>query len=283
MSTRDVRHPIRRAAFAGRWYAGGAADLQRDVDRYLAAGPPPRPATRALVSPHAGLMYSGPIAGYGYAAVRGGDYDVVVLVGPSHYKAFDGVAVVARGSFDSPLGALAIDESLASTLAGAADLVTVDAEVHAREHSLEMQLPFLARVLPGVPIVPLIIGAQRRRVTHALGELLARQLARRRPLLIASSDLSHFLARSAAVRLDTRVLECLTRFDADDLDRALAAEPNHACGGGAIVAVLRAARALGADAGAVLKYGDSGDVSGDTESVVGYVSAAFGRPVAARS
>jgi len=277
MSKRDVRDPIRRAAFAGRWYAGGAADLLRDVDRYLAAGPPPHPAIRALISPHAGLMYSGPIAGYGYAAVSGGDYDVVVLVGPSHYKAFNGVAVVARGSFDSPLGALPIDKTLASTLAEAADLVTVDVEVHAREHSLEMQLPFLARVLPGVPIVPLIIGAQRRAVTHALGDLLAAHLAERRALLIASSDLSHFLPRAAAVRLDTRVLECLARFDADDLDRALSEEPNHACGGGAIVTVLRAAHALGADTGAVLKYGDSGDVSGDTDSVVGYVSATFGK------
>ena len=134
--------------------------------------------------------------------------------------------------------------------------------------------------LPDVPIVPLMIGSQRRSVTHALGDLLAERLAGRRALLIASSDLSHFLPRSAAVRLDTLVLECLTRFDADDLDRALLEEPNHACGGGAIVSVLRAARALGADSSAVLKYGDSGDVSGDTDSVVGYVSAAFGSAAA---
>ncbi len=225
-------------------------------------------------------MYSGPVAGHGYAAVSRCDYDVVVLVGPSHYKAFSGVAVASRGSFDSPLGALPIEESLASRLAAATDWVTEDAEVHRQEHSLELQLPFLARVLPGVPIVPLIIGSQRRTVTHALGDLLAEHLAGRRALLVASSDLSHFLARSAAVQLDTRVLECLTRFDADDLDHRLAEEPNHACGGGAIVSVLRAARALGADSGTVLKYGDSGDVSGDTDSVVGYVSAVFGKTAA---
>ena len=240
----------------------------------------PRPyrtlGIRALVSPHAGLKYSGSVAGRGYAAVRGGDYDVVVLVGPSHYVAFSGVAVAARGSFDTPLGALPIDEPLAAQLAEAGDLIRIDPVVHAREHSLELQLPFLARVLPGVPIVPLIIGSQRRAVTHALGDLLAEHLAGRRALLVASSDLSHFLPRSAAVQLDTRVLECLTRFDTDDLDRRLAEEPNHACGGGAIVSVLRAARALGADSSAVLKYGDSGEMSGDTDSVVGYVSAAFG-------
>ena len=96
MSKRDVRHPVRRAAFAGRWYAGDAADLQRDVDVYLADGPAPRADIRALVSPHAGLMYSGPVAGHGYAAVSRGGYDVVVLVGPSHYKAFSGVAVAAQ-------------------------------------------------------------------------------------------------------------------------------------------------------------------------------------------
>jgi AmmeMemoRadiSam system protein B len=226
-------------------------------------------------------MYSGPIAGHGYAAVRAGDYDVVVLVGPSHYTAFNGVAVAAGGAFESPLGALSIDESLATSLAGGSDLMIVDADVHAREHSLEMQLPFLARVLPGVPIVPMIIGAQRPAVTHALGDLLAAHLEGRRALLVASSDLSHFLPRSAAIRLDERVLDCLAGFDADGLDRALNEEPNHACGGGAMVSVLRAARALGADSGAVLKYGDSGDVSGDTDSVVGYVSAAFGKQLAA--
>lgn len=283
MSKQDVRHPLRRAAFAGRWYAGDTAELERDVDRYLADGPSARSDIRALVSPHAGLMYSGPIAGHGYSAIAGGNYDVVVLVGPSHYKSFGGVAVAARGSFDSPLGALSIDEALALRLAASDDLVTVDAEVHRREHSLEMQLPFLARVLPGVPIVPLIIGAQRPAVTRALGDLLAEHLVGRRALLIASSDLSHFLPRSAAVRLDTRVLECLTGFDPDGLDRALDEEPNHACGGGAIVSVLRAVRALGADSGFVLKYGDSGDVSGDTGSVVGYVSAAFGKRSAAQA
>jgi AmmeMemoRadiSam system protein B len=267
--------PLRRAAFAGQWYPGAPDALAAAVDRCLASHPAIAGVV-ALVSPHAGLMYSGPVAGHGYGAVAGAAFDVAVLVGPSHYASFPGVAVCARGGFDSPLGALRIDEPLADRLVSLASVIRVNPTVHAREHSLELQLPFLARVLPDVPILPLIMGSQDAGTSSALAQALAAALAGRRPLLIASSDLSHYHERSAAAVLDAVVLEQLRAFDPDGLQAALHRRPEHACGGGPIVAVLRAARALGATHSSVLHYADSGDVSGDTTQVVGYASAAFG-------
>jgi AmmeMemoRadiSam system protein B len=267
--------PLRRAAFAGQWYPAAPDALAAAVDRCLAAHPAIAGVT-ALIAPHAGLVYSGPVAGYGYAAVAGAACDVVVLVGPSHYAPFDGVALSARGGFDSPLGALRIDEALADRLAILSSAIHVDPGVHDREHSLELQLPFLARVLPDVPILPLMMGSQDAATSSALAEALATALRGRQPLLVASSDLSHYQDRGTASALDAVVLEHVRAFDPDALQAALDRHPNHACGGGPIVAVMRAARALGATRSAVLRYADSGDVSGDTAQVVGYVSAAFG-------
>ena len=267
---------LRRARFAGRWYPGSSATLEATLDEYLDRAEPVDGDVLALVSPHAGLMYSGPVAAHGYRAAAGRPYDVAVLVGPSHYVAFEGVALAAEGAFDTPLGALAIDEALATRLA-AAPFVHVDPRVHALEHSLELQLPFLARVLPGVPIVPLLIGDREADTARALAELLSSSLEGRSALLVASSDLSHYHPRATAARLDAAVLECLNRFDPDTLEARLAAFDGHACGGSAIVAVMRAAAALGASEGRVVRYGDSGDVSRDLGQVVGYVSALLGR------
>jgi AmmeMemoRadiSam system protein B len=267
--------PLRRAAFAGQWYPGAPDALAAAVDGCL-AGRPTMTGVMALVSPHAGLIYSGPVAGHGYAAVAGGAFDAAVLVGPSHYTPFSGVALSARGAFDSPLGALRIDEPLADRLAALTPVVRVDQAVHAQEHSLELQLPFLARVLPGVPILPLLMGTQDAGTVSALSKALSAALEGRRPLLVASSDLSHYLDRARAAALDKVVVGCLGAFDPDGLQAALDRHPNHACGGGPIVSVMRTARALGASNASVLQYADSGDVSGELSHVVGYVSAAFG-------
>jgi MEMO1 family protein len=272
-----VQHPVRRAAKAGSWYPGRADALAAEVDRYLSAVPdsPAVGGILGLVAPHAGLMYSGPVAAWAYRAVRGGQYDVAVLVGPSHVAWFDGVAVCARGAFDTPLGPIPIAEDVADAILAATPIAREDTAVHGAEHSLELQLPFLRRVLPGTPIVPLMMGAQSSATIEGLGDGLASALSGRRPLLIASSDLSHYLDARAAAEMDRTVLDCVERFDPDGLQSALRATPDHACGGGPIVSVMRAARALGARTGRVLRYADSGDVSGDKTAVVGYMAAAF--------
>jgi AmmeMemoRadiSam system protein B len=147
---------------------------------------------------------------------------------------------------------------------------------HEREHSLEMQLPFVRRLLPDASIVPLVVGHQTPEVATELGRALADALRGSNAVLIASSDLSHYRDAPTAHMLDSRVVEAVERFDPDALQAVLTRNPEHACGGGPMVAVMRAARALGARDAVVLEYADSGDVSGDKSSVVGYLAAAFG-------
>ncbi|HEX5107936.1 MAG TPA: AmmeMemoRadiSam system protein B [Vicinamibacterales bacterium] len=281
---------VRRTAVAGTWYPGTPTELTTAVDRLLAAVErdtdlPPR--LRAIIVPHAGLVYSGPVGAFAFAALDSTAYRSIVLVGPSHFVPFRGVSVWPDGAWDTPLGAIAVDSRLAASIKEHSPLVVERPTAHAREHSLEMQLPFLARCLPGRPIVPLVMGHQNRETAEDLGRALARAVvdAESDPaigardggsvLLVASSDLSHYFDARDAQALDTVVLEHVSALDPDGLMRALEREPQHACGGGPMVAVLHAARALGSTHASVLCYRDSGDVSGDKSSVVGYMAAAI--------
>lgn len=272
----------RPAAVAGTWYPGTAGALRRDVDAYLAAAAdPPRGEVTAIVAPHAGLMFSGPVGAYAYKAVAGSQYDVAVLVGPSHFVAFDGVALYPDGAFESPLGAAAVDAEGARAMA-AFPIVQALPAAHRREHSLEMQLPFLKYVLPDVPIVPLLMGYQTRDTIAALGTALASAFRGRRPLLVASTDLSHYFDAATAEALDAGVQQAVAAFDPEGLLSRFEEYPEHergryvACGGGPAISVLLAARALGARDARVLRYAHSGDISGDRDQVVGYMAAAIG-------
>ena len=273
----ELRGPLRPAAVAGTWYPGSAVELAAAVDTHLAR------ATRevegdlvALIAPHAGLMYSGPIAAHAYRLLAKRTFDVAVLVGPSHFVGFDGVAVCPAGGFETPFGVAPIDADCATALMRTTPVVREHAPAHAREHSLEMQLPFLQHLAPGLRIVPLVMGRQTAGTASALAEALGAVLRGRRALLVASTDLSHYHHAALAARLDAVVIDQVSRFDADGLQRVLDERPDHACGGGPTIAVMRAARHLGARDAVVLGYGDSGDVSGDKSAVVGYLAAALG-------
>jgi len=270
--------PIRRTAVAGSWYPRDPARLAAEVDGYLAVAAPESPAGRlvGLISPHAGLVYSGPVAAHGYALLRGRRDLTVVLVGPSHQVTFKGLALDARGAWETPFCDVPIDEDLASALL-AADPGVVDApHVHTDEHSLEMQMPFLAHLVPGLKIVPILMGRQSRDEVDRLASVLSSVLPGRSAVLVASSDLSHYHPAAEAHALDGVVQDHVERYDAEGLMASLDASHEHACGGGPMVAVMKAGRALGADRAAVMRYGDSGDVGlRDKAKVVGYLSAAL--------
>jgi hypothetical protein len=269
--------PIRRAAVAGTWYPGQADRLARAVEDCCASvGAGVGGDLIGIVAPHAGLMYSGPVAAYAYRQLEERSYDVIVLVGPSHHVGFEGVSVVATGAFETPLGQVAISDQDAAALMAATPVIHELPAAHRREHSLEMQLPFLQRFLPGTPIVPLVMGHQTRETVLALGDAMASALESRRALLVASTDLSHYYDAPHAAKLDHVMVDGVTRFDPEAIARALVKFPDHACGGGPLVAVMRAARALGAADARVLRYADSGDVSGDKSAVVGYMAAVLG-------
>jgi AmmeMemoRadiSam system protein B len=285
---------IRPAAVAGTWYPGTAAALAHDVDAYLAAVPSvtvPRGRLDAIIAPHAGLMFSGPVGAFAYkTAAEAGPFEAVVLVGPSHFVAFDGLALYPSGAFESPLGPAVIDEALGQELLAASPLIQSLPAAHTREHSLEMQLPFVRRLLPDAAIVPLLMGYQTRETILGLADALARVgLASpkpgeggRRVLLVASTDLSHYFDAATAEGLDRRVQDSVAALDPDRLLELFEEYPEAergrfvACGGGPMIAVMLAARARGARDGRVLKYMHSGEISGDTSAVVGYLSAALG-------
>lgn len=270
---------VRKAAVAGSWYPGSPDALAAAVDHHLAGvvdAPAPPDTLVALVAPHAGLMYSGPVAAYAYRHLPA-DAPLIVLVGPSHFVGFEGIAAFRGPGFETPLGVAAIDQDCTEALFAASPLVREHPSAHVREHSLEMQLPFIKRRAPAAKIVALLLGWQTPAVAEALGETLGQVLEGRRAVLVASTDLSHYQDAATAARLDAIVIDRVAALDPDGLQRALDVRPEHACGGGAAVAVLRAAQRLGANHAVVLKYGDSGDVSGDKSAVVGYLAAAIGR------
>jgi AmmeMemoRadiSam system protein B len=272
---------LRQAAVAGTWYPARADALSREVQAYIAQAQsltlPAGADVVALVAPHAGLMFSGPVAAYAYQVLTSRAYDSIVLVGPSHYVGFDGASIWAAGAFDTPLGRLTIDEPLAAAIRDACEVAVDNEAAHLREHSLEMQLPFLASFAPSTPIVPIVMGFQTRSTAMALGDAVAAACHHKRVLIVASSDLSHFYDARTAADLDREVIARVDALDEGGLMTLLEQRPDHACGGGPMVSVLHAARQLGATHSRVLRYADSGDVSGDKSSVVGYLAAAVWR------
>lgn len=269
---------VRKSAVAGFWYPGDPLMLAREVSDHLrAAGEVTAPGRLvALISPHAGLRYSGPVAAHGLSLLRGRRSATVVMVGPAHRAVFDGVAVFASGAFETPLGRVPVAEDLAQALLASDPRLFDDPRPHRDEHSLEMQLPFLQHLVPELRIVPLLMGSQTRSEVSALAGALSRVLPGKGALLLASSDLSHYHPAEVANRLDALVVKDVEAFDPEALMDRIERNHEHACGGGPMVAVMKAARALGADRGTVLRYGDSGDVGEKEKSrVVGYLSAAF--------
>lgn len=274
---RVVRAPV----VAGQFYPAEPARLKRDVEGYLdAAGERTAAGTiLAIVSPHAGYMYSGTVAGNGYALVRGQNYETVVVIAPCHVEFFDFSAVYPGDAYETPLGEIPVDREAARRLCEAGGAVRLAMEGHRvgrggrGEHSLEVQLPFLQVALGEFALVPVVMGDQSEANVRALGEALATAFAGRSVLFVASTDLSHFHDGREAKRLDDVFLSGIGDFAPDRLLSDLAGGGTEACGGGPTAAAMIAARRLGATRCDVLAYATSGDVTGDRSSVVGYVSA----------
>ena len=257
---------VRKAAVAGTWYPGTRAALTAEVDAHLAAVPPRAVAgrVRALVSPHAALRYSGGVAAEAYALLRGRRSLTAVLVGPSHRVAFDGVRVYTQGGFETPLGIARVAEELADALVRGHPSIKADAWPHREEHSLEMQLPFLQRVVPELRIVPVLLGTQTRAEVDVLASALEAALAGQDALLVASTDLSHYHAAAQAGPLDARVTECVARLDPEELMARLESYHGHACGGGALVAAAARPEAVRA----VVSRGGRPDLAGPALALV---------------
>ncbi|PIV26073.1 MAG: AmmeMemoRadiSam system protein B [Anaerolineae bacterium CG03_land_8_20_14_0_80_58_20] len=275
MTTTDVRpSPI-----AGAWYEGDPQRLARAVDGYLDAANIPALAgdVLAVISPHAGHIYSGAVAGYAFAPLRGKSFDLVAVISPFHQMAVQPLITTAHSAYATPLGNVPVDKESMLTLDAAlkADLgFGLSPMLRDREHSLEIELPFLQRALAGgFRLLPVMVRAQEPEVARALGSALAEVLKGKNALLVASTDLSHFYDQQTANALDAEMLKRFESFQPEQIFEAEHTGKGFACGHAAVAAVLWAARELGADKVQVLHHATSGDVTGDFSQVVGYGAA----------
>jgi hypothetical protein len=268
---------VRKPAVAGSFYDGDPGRLRDQVDLLLtqAEDKDLKGAIRALVSPHAGYMYSGLAAAVGYKALRGSTYDAVLMVGPSHRESFDGVSIYPGDAYRTPLGDVPIHKEIRAALAAKSPVFVLSDVGHRSEHCLEVQLPFLQRVLGEFSFVPMIVGNQSKEICLSLGTAIAEVARGKNILLVASSDLSHYHPYTTAVSLDRSVIDQVESFDELALMEQIETERVEACGGGPVVSVMHAAKLLGANRSQVLFYCNSGDITGDKSAVVGYLSAAF--------
>jgi AmmeMemoRadiSam system protein B/AmmeMemoRadiSam system protein A len=272
---------VREPAVAGAFYPGDAGQLAAMVDSFLEAVQGIDGEPIAIIVPHAGYVYSGWVAAYAYKQLQGTTYDTIVIIGPSHSVAFDGISVFAEGAFETPLGYVPIDTEVAQALLQADERIVFDPEVHGPEHSIEVQLPFLQRIYENFKIVPIIMGQPTEENIDALAEALVQALANKKALVIASSDMSHYPAYEDAVRVDSRTLmaietmdpEALRAMETDNMTAGTANLVTCLCGEGPVLTAMKVARRLGANQTTVLKYANSGDsplVEGDKSRVVGY-------------
>ena len=272
---------IREPAVSGTFYPGNAEALAHDIEQYLSQAAPPeiKGEIKGLIAPYAGYMYSGPVAAWGYKALSGHRYDTVIVIAPSHRSYFSVAAILKRGGYRTPLGVVEIDEEFAADLLKQGGPIVSDLHAHQDEHSLEVQVPFLQYVLKDFRMVPLIMGAHDVDLCEELASALFRAIegSTKRFLVVGSTDLSHYYPYRHAIELDGHVVARLNSFDVQGLIQDLASEKCEACGAGPIITTMMLSRQLGADAGKVLKYANSGDVSGDKSTVVGYVSSVFYR------
>lgn len=272
---------VREPAVAGSFYPADSAELRQLVLSQLqrageAAAIDGVPV--AYIVPHAGLVYSGPVAAYAYKLMEKHPASKVIMCGPSHRVPFQGLSVYGgMVAWKTPLGGVVCHDSLCSQVRMLGKHVTTDGRVQEKEHSLEVQLPFLQTVLKRVEIVPVMMGSQDKETIDELAGILSKLPWDDQTVMIAASDWQHYRPAEAGDRMDSIGVACLERMNPDELLAHLQDGSVEACGGGPVVAVMKAAIAHGADKIKILRVANSGDESGDKSSVVGYVAAVLYR------
>ena len=272
----DDRH-IKRSLIAGSWYPGNSQVLRRDIIHYFDNVPDAAFAGQilGLVAPHAGYMYSGQVAAHAYRQIKGQTYDAVFVIGPSHRSYFRGVSLFKLGGYETPLGIVNVHQDAAERLMEQDPRIVFLPDVHLQEHSVEIQLPFLQVALGEFLFIPLIMGEQDYETCRVLADAIVKSSKDKKILIVGSSDLSHYHSYEQATKMDSLIINHLRKMDERGLMRDLENGSGEACGGGPAAVTMMVAKQLGANAAAVLKYANSGDVTGDRSGVVGYAAAIF--------
>ena len=274
----DIREP----AVAGKFYPDSASKLKLAIEKFLQEAVPAKAADAvAIIVPHAGYIYSGQICADAFRQVKDKQYDVIVILGTNHTSPrFEKISLHPGTGFRTPLGIAPIEREVVSQLLAAdpGDCV-LDKSLHAREHSVEVVVPFVQVVFPEAKIVPVVVGSPDVAMCTRFGQAMAKVLKNKRALIVASSDLSHYPGAEDAVAVDKETLKAITKLDPAALHSVIQSRMNKripklitcACGEAPIMAAMAAAKSLGATRGLVVSYANSGDVSiGDLSEVVGY-------------
>lgn len=266
---------IKEPAVAGSFYPSDAQELKQMIDGFLANAPysPVDGRLMALISPHAGYRYSGQIAAYGYNHLRERKIGTVVIIGASHHMSYNGASVYAKGAMKTPLGIVEVDEEKAAALLNSDANVFFDPKPYEKEHSIEVQIPFLQETLKNFKIVPILVGNYTKEtfvhLTGKLAEILGRDDG---VIIVASTDLSHYHDYRTAVDLDKTAIDAVKKLSIEELQASLSTGECEMCGSYPVMITMSAARELGATEGVLFKYANSGDVTGDKLRVVGYSS-----------
>lgn len=257
---------LRQPAAAGEFYPENKKELEKMIDELLNQAKPPKTEGRifGLLLPHAGYAYSGPVAAYGFKTVIGKSFDTVIIIGDSHYETFDGVAVFPKGEWETPLGKIKIDEVLAGKIMSSSKRFFKRDSAHLWEHSIEVQLPFLQKTLKNFKIMPIIFGSENKD-WKLLAKTILSNIVSKKVLIIASADLSHYLPRKEAKKVDKKTMENVLGLRINGLD---------ICAIDSAKTIIEIAKSLGGKA-KLLKYENSGDTTRDKIKVVGYGAVAF--------
>ena len=277
---------IRKPAVAGQFYPSDPKELSELIDGCYVhpIGPgrePPGPPTKsdlvAVVCPHAGYVYSGPVAAHSYLHVSSlKDPDLIVVVAPNHYGIGSGVSTFKDGEWETPLGRMRVDSEAAKELARFAGIVAFDPDAHRLEHSLEVQLPFLQKIYgDSVPLLPVSLVFQDIDTAQSISKALVQTVRGRRAVLVASSDFTHYEPAAEARKKDKALIQKIIEMDTGGFYSTLESLNVTACGFGAIATIMETAKALGLGRAELLKYATSGDTSGDNLQVVGYGALRF--------
>ena len=278
---------VRRPAVAGSWYAGTSQSLQTQIEGCFTheAGPGKLPKAVkegprkivGLVCPHAGYMFSGPVAANAYYSLASdGVPDTIVLFGPNHYGFGSGLAIVNEGAWRTPLGDAEIDAETANQILRESNIVDIDETAHAREHSIELQLPFLQYLYgSSFKFVPISFLMQDLESSREVGRAVAKALSGRNSLVIASSDMTHYEPQERAEQKDRLAIDAAVKLDEELYYSTVESRRISTCGYGPVVAAITASKLLSAKEGRLLCYRTSGDITGDISSVVGYAAISF--------
>ncbi len=265
---------IRQPAVAGLFYPSSKSKLADEVKTLLSISDSKKTFDNifGIVVPHAGYIYSGRTAAYGFNLLKDKNFETVIIISPSHREYFPGISVYNGDAYETPLGVVEVDKNLADKLVGESRTIFKGSEGHGEEHAIEVQIPFLQMVLNDFKIVPVVMGAQGSLFVNELAEKLS-SFVDNKTVVVASSDLSHYYSGDASDKLDSIVEKRILDFDFEKLQKDFQLKNCEACGGGTIVTAMKAASALNKKKSEVLHRCNSGDTTGDYREVVGYLSA----------